>query len=182
MNSSFLFSFLVFIQSVLYNVNRNPGENTNELQQYVNDIKINVFEIAWLTEEQLNFFQSDFKIVAEYFVQMRKNKRYVPSKKEIKHVDAFMKMMKVFAKDSELDEVLTYFTKNNVEVTNMYEGIKVYKQEGIEIGMRQGITKGEEKLSLLIRALKKDNRMDEIIQVTENKELRQELYLEYHIE
>lgn len=178
MNSSFLFSFLVFIQSVLYNVNRNPGENTNELQQYVNDIKINVFEIAWLTEEQLNFFQSDFKIVAEYFVQMRKNKRYVPSKKEIKHVDAFMKMMKVFAKDSELDEVLTYFMKNNVEVTNMYEGIKVYKQEGIELGMRQG----EEKLSLLMQSLKKDNRMEELMQVIENKKLRQELYLEYHIE
>lgn len=50
-----------------------------ELDEYINDYKINVFEIAWLKEEQVNQFQSDFRIVADYFVQMRKNNTYNPS-------------------------------------------------------------------------------------------------------
>ena len=40
------------------------------LKPYVADIKINVFEIAYLSDEQLNRFHSDFRIVADYFVQM----------------------------------------------------------------------------------------------------------------
>ena len=50
---------------------------------YVNDYHMNLFEIAWLTDEQVEMFRSDFKIVADYYVQMRKNKDYVPSKQII---------------------------------------------------------------------------------------------------
>ena len=42
------------------------------LDEYVNDIKVNVFEIAWLTDEQISKFTSDFKIVANFFVNKRK--------------------------------------------------------------------------------------------------------------
>ncbi len=38
------------------------------LEEYVNDYKIHVFEIAHLTEEQVKRFRSDFRIVADYFV------------------------------------------------------------------------------------------------------------------
>ena len=44
------------------------------LEEYVNDYKIHVFEIAYLTEDQVKLFRSDFRIVADYFVQKRKNK------------------------------------------------------------------------------------------------------------
>ncbi|HBA97934.1 MAG TPA: transposase, partial [Lachnospiraceae bacterium] len=40
-----------------------------ELKPYVNDYKINLFEIAYLTEKQVSLFKSDFRIVADYFVQ-----------------------------------------------------------------------------------------------------------------
>ena len=40
-------------------------------EPYVNDYKINLFQIAYLTYEQVNLFQSDFKVVADYFVQKR---------------------------------------------------------------------------------------------------------------
>ena len=47
------------------------------LGEYVNDYKITVFNIAWLTEEEIARFKSDFKIVANFFVHKRKNKDYV---------------------------------------------------------------------------------------------------------
>ncbi len=33
------------------------------LESYVNDYHIHVFEIAWLTDEQINMFQSDFFVL-----------------------------------------------------------------------------------------------------------------------
>lgn len=33
-----------------------------------------MLEITWLSDEQAEIFQSDFRIVADYFVHMRKNK------------------------------------------------------------------------------------------------------------
>ncbi len=74
-----------------------------ELEKYVNDYEIRVFEIAWLTDEQVNMFTSDFKIVADYFVQKRKNNMYVPSEQEIKHVDAVLKMLSAVGHVEELE-------------------------------------------------------------------------------
>ena len=38
---------------------------------------MNLFQIAYLSDDQVQMFQSDFKIVADYFVQMRKNHDYI---------------------------------------------------------------------------------------------------------
>mgnify|MGYP000806392033 FL=1 len=40
-----------------------------ELNDYINDYEMKVFEIAWLTEAEIDRFHSDFKIVANFFVQ-----------------------------------------------------------------------------------------------------------------
>ena len=39
------------------------------LEEYINDYEMKVFEIAWLTEEEISRFHSDFKVVANFFVQ-----------------------------------------------------------------------------------------------------------------
>ena len=53
-------------------------------------------------------FKSDFKIVADYFVQMRKNKNYVPSRKVIKHVAEVLQLLQILTgyKKYEFDEKL----------------------------------------------------------------------------
>lgn len=38
----------------------------DELDEYVNDYKIHVFEIAWLTDDQICKIQSDFRIDKRY--------------------------------------------------------------------------------------------------------------------
>lgn len=39
-----------------------------ELKPFVNDYRVNLYEIAYLTDEQVQMFTSDFKVVADYFV------------------------------------------------------------------------------------------------------------------
>lgn len=76
------------------------------LDDYINDYKMQVFEVAWLTEEQISRFRSDFKIVANFFVQKRKNKDYIPDDPtEIKHIDEVLKLLQVMTGDEHYKEV-----------------------------------------------------------------------------
>ena len=42
-----------------------------ELKPFVSDYKINVFDIAWLSDKTIEMFKSDFKFVAQYFQTKR---------------------------------------------------------------------------------------------------------------
>lgn len=85
-----------------------------ELEPYINDYKINVIEVAWLTEEQLKLFKSDFGIVANFFVKRRENKNYEPDdKREIQHVDAVLKLLSVMTKDERYQNVLQQEDEEN---------------------------------------------------------------------
>ena len=75
-----------------------------EFDAYVNDYRINLFEIAYLTREQVELFQSDFRIVADYFVQMRENGDYVPDAKQIQHVQETMQLLSVMTQDNRFEE------------------------------------------------------------------------------
>ena len=76
------------------------------LDTYVNDYQMHVFEVAWLTEEQISHFHSDFKVVANFFVQKRKNKDYIPDDPtEIRHVDEVLKLLQVMTGDRRYEEI-----------------------------------------------------------------------------
>lgn len=114
-----------------------------ELSQYVNDYKIHVFEIAYLKPDQVEMFQSDFRIVADYFVQMRTNKEYNPSREVMKHVDAVLKLMSVLTQDDRFEEM-----QNGAqgEVKTMCEvldrAINKGRIEGRAEGMAEGRAEG----------------------------------------
>lgn len=50
-------------------------------------------------------FQSNFRLVADYFIQMRTNKEYNPSQEVMKHVDAVLKLMSVLTQDDRFEEM-----------------------------------------------------------------------------
>ena len=71
------------------------------LDEFVSDYQIKVFEVAWLSEEQIRRFRSDFRIVANFFVNKRKNKNYIPDDPtEIQHVDEVLKLLQVMTGDA----------------------------------------------------------------------------------
>ncbi len=103
-----------------------------ELKPFLNDYRINLFEIAWLTDEQVSMFQSDFHLVADYFVQMRKNKGYTPPKESIRHVHEFLQLMSVMTGDNRYEE--TYNEQMEGGSTNMCEVLDLVENRGIEKG------------------------------------------------
>lgn len=82
-----------------------------DIKDYVSDYKINVIEVAFLNQKQIDMFQSDFKIIADFFVQKRKYEDYVPLDDPIKHEDEFLKMMEIMVGDKRYSQVLVELNK-----------------------------------------------------------------------
>ena len=76
-----------------------------ELAPYVSDYKINVFEIAWLSDETIKKFKSDFRYVADYYAQMRKNGKWKPMPGEVKHIKELLDLFSVVTKDNRFTEM-----------------------------------------------------------------------------
>ena len=97
------------------------------LQSYVNDCHMNVVDVAWLTDEQVNQFESDFGIVANFFVNKRKNPKYVPDdEREFKHVDAVLKFLGAMTGDKEYENLLTNpnFRKEGANMCSVVQNLK----------------------------------------------------------
>ena len=71
-----------------------------EFDKYINDYKVNVIEVAWLPDEVISKFKSDFRYVADYFAKKRIDPDYLPQGSfTIRHVDAFLKFLATMSGD-----------------------------------------------------------------------------------
>lgn len=114
------------------------------LDCYVNDYQMHVFEVAWLTEEQISHFHSDFKVVANFFAQKRKNKDYIPDDPtEIRHVDEVLKLLQVMTGDKRYEEIFEKRkgVRSMCDVAERLEKMGIAK--GIEIGRSEGEMEGK---------------------------------------
>lgn len=133
------------------------------LDPYVQDYRMNLFEIAYLSEEQVELFQSDFKIVADYFVQKRKNKEYRPSNMTIRHVEAVLQLLSVMENDSRFLEI--QYMENGRKVETMCDVL----DRAIEKGVEQGVN--EERKALMSTMYKNGYTVKQIAQMTDREEL-----------
>lgn len=118
-------------------------EIPKDLKDYVSDYGIKVFEIPWLSPEQVGLFKSDFKIVADYFVQRRIRKDYIPSKDTITHVEEIMNLMAALTGDKMYENfLLENYEKNQKGGKNMDTFLRDYYKRGVDSGISQGLSQG----------------------------------------
>ena len=116
----------------------------DDLMPFVKDYGINVFEIAHLSDEQVKMFKSDFRIVADYFVQMRKNDKYVPSKQVMKHVEEVLQLLSILSNDERFEK--------NMELIATKEGEQKTMEKWLDDAINDGVEKGIEKGQLTLLA------------------------------
>ena len=127
-----------------------------ELLPYVNDYKMNLFEIAYLNDEQVQMFQSDFRIVADYFVQMRKNRDYKAPATTITHVHELLQLMSVMTKDSRFEDAYNQEIKGgNVSMSEVLDRVE---------------KKGKNSVRSLVRYLIDHNRQDDLEKVLDDED------------
>ena len=109
-----------------------------EIDDFVNDYRINILEVAWLDESELERFSGDFKIVANFLINRRKNPGYIPNDPTvIKHYDEMMKLLTIVTNDKKYEEIISIPTDNK-EARSMC----TVAQNLINIGRNEGRIEG----------------------------------------
>lgn len=148
-----------------------------ELMPYVNDYKMNLFEIAYLSDEQVQMFQSDFRIVADYFVQMRKNRDYKAPATTITHVHELLQLMSVMTKDSRFEDAYNQEIEGgNVSMCEVLDRVE-------KKGFNEGQFKGRGEVAALVQFLIDHDRQDDLKKLSDadyRDKLIDELLLNNH--
>lgn len=112
-----------------------------KLKPFVSDYKINVFEIAYLSREQVNLFQSDFRAVADYFVQMQENGSYKPEPQKLRHIQETLQLLSVMTGDHRYEDA--YHNRDEEgRPNNMCEVLDAIEKRGYQQGIQQGTQDG----------------------------------------
>ena len=117
-------------------------EIPEKLKPFVNDYKINVFNIAFLSPKTIAMFKSDFKIIAEYFRAKRLNQKYKGSQEKLKHANETLKMFSALTGDNSFEKVYneSNFKKGGITMCDVVERIR---NDGITEGRTEGILEGK---------------------------------------
>lgn len=150
------------------------GRNMDsDLEPFINDYKINLFEIAWLKDGQVAGFKSDFRIVADYFVQMRKNGYYNGSVSKVRHMREVLQLLSVLTDDSRFLKTIDG-VKEGDEPKNMSEALDIIEKKGIE----QGIEQGMKTINMLHARLLKDGRIKDLERSVSDSAYQEQLLAE----
>ena len=155
---------------------------------YVSDYKIHVFDIAFLDDDVINNFTSDFKLVARFFKSRRLGNRDFLTHEKIRHVGEFLDLISVFTNDTQYRKIkkdLYKLQKKGRDVTMCYiveEFMEKGRKEGLKLGRSQGRNLGrqESRLEVLhnmfsegfsIETIKKLGFTDDEIQTAQNSNI-----------
>ena len=126
---------------------------------------------------RLREFVSDFRIIADYFVQICNKKEYQPNKQKIRHADGLLKLMSVLTNDKRYMEV--YSTDlDKMEGLDMCEVLDRVESRGEsrgrEIGKEIGKKYGIETINKLYALLLAKGLNDDV-----TKAIRDKTYCDY---
>lgn len=136
---------------------------------YVRDYEINLFEIAYLSEEKVKLFQSDFGIVADYFVQKQRNGDYKPEKKEMQYVQEVLQLLSVMTGDHRFEETFSDDTQGGVKtMCDVLDRVEL-----------KGKAEGECMVATLMQKLFAAGRMEDAQRASIDNAYRKKLLIEF---
>lgn len=110
---------------------------TDDIREYIDDIKLHVYDMYYLSKEVRSRFKSDMRIVVDYLAE-REN--YVPTRQKIIHVKALLRMLKALTGDNRYEELVQEMleTENEKGDVTMCELLDKYEAKGIMKGIADG--------------------------------------------
>ncbi|MDO5399251.1 MAG: Rpn family recombination-promoting nuclease/putative transposase [bacterium] len=113
-----------------------------EFKEYVQDYKICVFDIAFLDDETIGKFQSDFKHIARFFKDKRlKKSSWSEDRTSVKYPAEIAEFLTVFTGDRRYIDTTEYIVqrKEKGENVTMCTIAQALEDRGIQKGMQKGI-------------------------------------------
>lgn len=102
------------------------------LSKFISNYKINVVELAWLSDEQIMKFKTEFRNFVELLRDTRLGRKPQYSPIQLKHVHELLQLMRVMSGNDEYEQLLKQTTNN----------LKQKKLKGDEITMKKIVSLG----------------------------------------
>ena len=137
-----------------------------------------------MTKEQAQNFNSDFKVVADYFAQIYENGYYKGNSQELKHPEDTFTLMKYVTGVDKFEQ----FIKSKAEggVINMYDPFedaeKRGEAQGLAIGEAHGRAIGEARFARLLQKLYSLGRAEDVQKAINDKAYRDQLFRDLAIQ
>ena len=152
----------------------------------MSDYKANLFEIAYLSDEQVKMFKSDFRFVAEYFVgTRRKNEGQEPeftlTLEHLKHVEEFIELMNALTNSDRFSDLPRLVNEHGGD-TMMTILFDEAEARGKAIGEAIGEARGENRLASLMQKLFALGRNDDAQRAASDQDYRNNLFRELNIQ
>lgn len=102
------------------------------LSKFISNYKINVVELAWLSDEQIMRFKTEFRNFVELLRDTRLGRKPQYSPIQLKHVHELLQLMRIMSGNDEYEQLLKQTTNN----------LKQNKLKGDEITMKKIVSLG----------------------------------------
>lgn len=146
-----------------------------EFEPYVQDYEVRVFDIAFLDDEVIDQFKSDFRLVARFFKNRRLGMNPLSDTTEIQHLTELIDFLTVFTNDARYGQ-----TKSRLEELKK-KGVKVSMCWVAQELWEKGEAVGENKLAKLMNYLLTRGLTEEAQKAASDEIARKEMYLRYGI-
>ena len=146
----------------------------SELKHYVSDYSINLIDLKKLSEDDINKFKKDFKLIADYMVKGSKHKA---DRIDLNHPEEVSELILRLT-----GEELPFEVECEEGGKNMEKFFEPMFERAEARGEARGKAEGESCLARLISLLMSEGKNDKIKDAVENEEIRHGLYKEYGIQ
>ena len=127
-----------------FNADGIPVKNGERIESFINDYYVHMFDICRLKPETISMFTSDFRLVADYFVNSMNNPGYVPDAAKIVHLDEFLNFMSAVTGDDRYNSVIDLLSeKDRKEGVNMCQVLDYRENRGRMRGREEGKAEGK---------------------------------------
>ena len=149
-------------------------------------------ELAWLTDEQINAFRSDFREIAFYLRCVRTETPFHGSRRKLKHAFEVIDMLRAMSSNEGAFRVIVPELKKMIENdeggdVNMCDPIQMALDESFSKGLRSGRKEGRmqgaavatDNITSLFSKLRSSGRNDDLDRALADREYLNKLMAEY---
>ena len=100
-------------------------------KDYIDDIRLHVYDMRHLSKEIRNLFKSDMRIIVDYLAE---GKNYIPTNQKIIHLEALLLMLGALTNDNRYETIISEMLEKEGwkgDIT-MCELLDKYENQGME--------------------------------------------------
>ena len=149
---------------------------SEERWEYIDELKLHVFEMRHLPEKTRELFQSDMRIVVDYLAEGNAYR----SNRKIKHKSALIKMIKVLSGEKDIEDIDEWLMEQGIREEDEVTVCELFDQYERK-GRAEGRAAGENRFAKLVQILMDSGRNEDLRKAATDQKYREQLYMEVNL-